>query len=73
MTIEVDDDVLKAMKKIAADHKTTVGRVVSDLVRESLSVNDCERVRNGVPLLPQIPEGHPLLTMEMVNELRDQE
>ena len=72
-TIEIDDDVLDTMKKIAAEHQTTVGRVLSDLVRESLSVKDGERVRNGVPLLPPMAEGSPVLTMEMVNELRDQE
>jgi hypothetical protein len=72
-TVEVDDDVLQTIRKIAAERKTTVGRVLSDLVRQALALDEDERVRSGVPLLPRRPKGSPPLTMEMVNRLRDEE
>jgi hypothetical protein len=72
-TLEIDDDLLKAMKKIAAEQKTTVGRVLSDLARQAITSGEGQRVRNGVPLLPRRPKGSPPLTMDMVNRLRDED
>jgi hypothetical protein len=72
-TLEIDEDVLEAMKKIAAEQKTSVGRVLSDLSRQAIASDEGERVRNGVPLLPPPPKGSPPLTIEMVNRLRDED
>ncbi|MGH9422337.1 MAG: CopG family transcriptional regulator [Thermoanaerobaculia bacterium] len=71
-TLEIDDDVLLAAKEIAANRRTTVGRVLSDLVRTSLHFAEGEQIRNGVPLMPRRPKGSPALTMEIVNRLRDE-
>jgi hypothetical protein len=71
-TLQIDDDVLQAVKKIAAERKTTIGRVLSDLARQAIAAGHGERVRNGVPLLPPRPKGSPPLTMELVNRLRDE-
>jgi hypothetical protein len=71
-TLRIDDDVLQAAKKSAAEQKTTIGRVLSDLARRALAAGYGERVRNGVPLLPPRPKGSPPLTMELVNRLRDE-
>jgi hypothetical protein len=72
-TLEIDDDLLKAMKRIAAEKKTSVGRVLSDLARQAIASDEGERVRNGVPLLPPRPKGSPLLTIDEVNRLRDED
>jgi hypothetical protein len=72
-TLEIDDDVLKAMKKIAKEQKTSVGRVLSGLARQTIASDEAERVRNGVPLLPRLPKGSPPLTMDVVNRLRDED
>jgi hypothetical protein len=53
-TLEIDDDVLQAVKEIAARRKTTAGRVLSDLARQSLEFAE---IRNGVPLMPRRPKG----------------
>jgi len=71
-TLEIDDDVLHAAKEIAANRRTTAGRVLSDLAREALEPKQGGRVRNGVPLLPRRPAGSPRPTMELVNRLRDE-
>jgi hypothetical protein len=72
-TLEIDDDLLEAMKKIATQQKTSVGRVLSDLARQAIASDEGERVRNGVPLLPRPPKGSPPLTMDLVNRLRDKD
>ncbi len=71
-TLDIDHDVLLAVKQIAEKQKTTAGKVLSDLARKGLSISQ-KLVRNGVPLMPRGPEGSPRLTMEMVNALRDEE
>jgi hypothetical protein len=71
-TLDIDDDVLQAVKEIARNRRHTAGRVVSDLARLALTPGKPRRVRNGVPLLPPRPEGQPRPTMEMVNRLRDE-
>jgi hypothetical protein len=74
-TLDIDDDVLQAAKEIAVSRNSTTGKVLSDLARRGLapSARTKVRVRNGVPLLSaRDPEDGPL-TMERVNELRDDE
>jgi hypothetical protein len=72
-TLTIDDDVLQALKKIAAKRKTTIGRVLSDLARQTIAAGGAELVRNGVPLLPRLPKGSSALTMDVVNRLRDED
>jgi len=69
-TLDLDDDVLQAVKELAELRGSTAGKVLSDLARKALEPSTAPRVRNGVPLLPSRP-GAPRLTMKRVNELRD--
>ena len=71
-TLDIDDDVLQAAKEIAATRGSTTGKVVSELVRAALHPRRKDRVRNGVPLLPQRPARARRPTMKLVNELRDE-
>ena len=72
-TIDIDEDVLQAAKEIAGLHRKTAGQVVSELLRKALHPAPSDlRVRNGVPLLAR-RQGAPVLTMELVNQLRDDE
>lgn len=72
-TLDIDDDILQAAKEIAANRRTTAGKVLSDLARQALEPRETPEVRNGVPVLPLPPKGAPKLTMEIVNRLRDEE
>ena len=69
-TLDVDDDVLHAVKEIAAARGSTAGKVLSELARKGLEPSRSVRMRNGVPLLPRRP-GAPPMTMKQVNDLRD--
>ena len=72
-TLDIDSDVLQAAKEIAQVRGRTTGQVVSDLLRKALQPTPSkQRVRNGVPLLTR-RAGASLLTLEMVNRLRDDE
>lgn len=72
-TLEIEDDVLLTVKEIAQQRGTTAGSVVSTLLRESLQPKSFKvEYRDGVPLLPRRPNG-PVVTMEMVNRLRDED
>lgn len=72
-TLEIDDELLLTVKEIAQQRRTTAGRVVSSLLRESLQPKRFKlEYRNGVPLLPRRPNG-PVVTAKLVNRLRDED
>jgi hypothetical protein len=71
-TLNIDDDVLAAAKGLAEAQGKTVGEVLSSLVRQGLRPSEPVRVvRNGIRLLP-IQPGSPPVTLEHVNQLRDE-
>ena len=73
-TLDIDDDVLMAAKSLASSRATTAGKVLSELAREALRPKEPLTKRNGVPLFPfpAKPDGK-LVTMELVNRLRDED
>jgi hypothetical protein len=71
-TLDIDDDILTAVKELAASRDSTAGKVLSDLARQALKPRGRRTVRNGVPLLPPAPPGSPKPTLELVNRLRDE-
>jgi hypothetical protein len=72
-TLAIDDDVLAAAKHLAERERKTVGEVISALARQGLtrSTRGAKAERNGVPLLP-VRRGATPVTMELVNQLRDE-
>ena len=71
-TLDIDDDVLQAVKELAAARSITAGQAISELARKGLTPARTPRARNGVPLLPRRASGAPRPTMKQVNELRDE-
>lgn len=73
-TIAIADDVLAAAKYLAERERRTVGEVISTLARLGLSRGGrSSRVeRNGIPLLPT-KKSASLVTLELVNQLRDEQ
>ena len=71
-TLELDDDLVSAARKLARDRGTTLGRVISELARQSLEAKAAPIVRNGFPLLPRrVTASKP--DLNLVNRLRDEE
>jgi hypothetical protein len=76
-TLDIDKDVLSAVKSIAESRKSTAGRVISELARKALAPSEKapkRRYRNGIPLFsfPRKP-GDIIVTSEMVRKLRDED
>jgi hypothetical protein len=71
-TLDIDEDVLQAIKEIALNRGSTAGRILSDLARRALEPAESPLVRSGVPLLSRSPAGSPKPTMDLVNRLRDE-
>ena len=70
-TLDLDDDVLQAVKEIARFRGLTAGQALSELARKGLESRRTARTRNGVPLFPHRPASAPRPTMKLVNELRE--
>jgi hypothetical protein len=70
-TIDLEDDVLFATKELAKKRGTTVGRVLSELARQSLTRQTPVATRDGLPLFP-VQSKAGLVTLELVNRLRDE-
>jgi hypothetical protein len=67
-TLNIDNDVMAAVKKLAAKRRRSVGEVISSLLARALRLK--ARTRNGVPLLPIHPNGKRV-TLRLVNKMRD--
>ena len=72
-TLAIDDDVLAAAKHLAQREQKSVGEVISSLARQGLSrgTRGTKTERNGILLLPG-RKGAPAVTLERVNQLRDE-
>ena len=72
-TLNIDPDVLRAVKELARLQGRTIGEVLSDLARETLRRDRPApeaRLRNGVPLLSDRP-GAGLVTPDVVHRFAE--
>lgn len=70
--MDLDADILQAVKEIAELRATTAGRILSELARKALEPQAAGPTRNGVPVLPRRPPGSVKPTLALVNQLRDE-
>jgi hypothetical protein len=70
-TLDIEEDVMLAARELARQRGVSLGKVFSDLARQALAHQEAGEVRNGVPLFPVQP-GAVLVTLELVNRLRDE-
>jgi hypothetical protein len=70
-TLDIEDDVLLAAKEIARQRGLSMGKVVSNLIRQALTQKTESTTRHGVPLFPVRPDAG-VVTLELVNQLRDE-
>ena len=70
-TLDIDDDVLQAVKELAEARGMTAGQALSALARQALTPDRIVRTRNGIPVLPRRSAKAVRPTMKLVNELRD--
>lgn len=70
-TLAIDDDILAAARAIAERDQRSIGQVVSELARRGMqSRSRAAKYRGGFPVLPR---RGVVVTLDLVNELRDEE
>jgi hypothetical protein len=71
-TLDIDDDVLAAAKELARAQNTTIGKVISELVRKALTGRSPLKFewKHGFAVLP-VRGG--IVTSELVDQLREDE
>lgn len=71
-TLDIDNDVLAAAREKAKREKISVGKALSELARLSLlQPTEITETKNGFPLFP-VRKNSKLVTLEIVNSLRDE-
>jgi hypothetical protein len=68
-TLNIDDDVLLAVRDLSRQRREPAGRLLSELARRSLLSKAKTGMRDGVPLFPVKP-GSQVITLELVSRLR---
>ena len=71
-TLDLDDDVLEAARALAKMRNQTMGKVVSELVRQGLHQPPAKlKIREGIPVLPK--RSGVVVTNEFINRLREEQ
>ena len=70
-TLDIEEDVLLAAKEIARQRGVTVGQVLSDLARQTLTRRISVDKKHGLPVFP-VQSDAGVVTLELVNRLRDE-
>jgi hypothetical protein len=77
-TLDIDLDVLQAAKELAARDRSTAGKIISDLARQSLTrpthnpgEDSRYRMINGVPVLPD--RSGEVITLDHIRRIMDEE
>lgn len=66
-TLNLDDDLLRVLRSIAADEERTIGEVVSEMIRRALRPEVPDLEAGGFPVF-EVSDGAPRLTPEQVRE-----
>lgn len=69
-TLELDDDLVTTARQLARQQGVSLGEVISELARKSLSASAPPKVRNGALLfVPKTGASKP--NLRIVNQLRE--
>lgn len=72
-TLSIDDDVMLAAKAMAEHRRTTVGAVISQPARQGLRPSEqAATTRHGLPIYDR-KDRSVVITLDLVNALRDEE
>ncbi len=74
-TLDLDEDVLLAVKERARRERRTAGEVISDLARQALTSRRADEVREpaGFYSFEPFPSRGPVVTNTRIDELREDE
>jgi hypothetical protein len=72
-TLDIDDDVLFAVKERARREKRSAGRVLSELARQALRGRHMPDSSDEFHGFRPLPHRGGLVTNELINQLRDED
>jgi hypothetical protein len=70
-TLNIDDNLLKAAKGIAAARSESLGKVISELAWKGIQTGAGTRRKSGLPTFKVRPDARPI-TLEDVKKLEDE-
>jgi hypothetical protein len=70
VTVDLDDDVTAAARRLASSRRISIGAAVSELARQGLSRSHGSRSINGF-IVFDLPEDSPRVSSEDVKRLQD--
>ena len=71
-TLSLEDDVIESVQAYARNHRLSLGKAASELIRRGTRYQLGTRKANGLLVL-DAPDDFPVITTERVRELLDQE
>jgi hypothetical protein len=71
-TLEIDDDVLQAARRVATPQGKNIGKAPSEIARRGLAPRSQSKSRSGFPVFEVSRDASPI-TLEMVKEALDEE
>jgi hypothetical protein len=71
-TVNLEPDVLRAVKSIANERGVSLGAAISDLVRKALRPPERSTYDSGFPVF-EVREGAPPITPEMVRRALEED
>lgn len=73
-TVDIEDDVLRIVQSQAESKQCSLGKIISDLLRQVLSSDHSgPKIKNGVPLLDHAGEPGLPVTNEQINAIKNGE
>lgn len=69
-TVSIDDDLLAVARNMAEARSVSLGKVISELMRQGLATATVPEVRNGFPLFQVSRNARPI-TLEDVKKAED--
>lgn len=70
-TLDIDDDILAAVKEFATQRNQSADKAISHLLRITLSQAHPVEIRNGIRLIPRTVNA-PITTMAEVDRLMEE-
>lgn len=70
-TLDIDDDLINALRPVAAAQGRSLGRVISDLARSAMDPRPSTAKRSGFPVF-EVPRGTTLFGADEVAKALDE-
>jgi hypothetical protein len=70
-TLSLDEDIIETARYLAQQNHSTLGKIISDLVRKGLQATHSYELKNNFPVF-KVAKNSPLITPEDVKKLDDE-